>query len=34
MDQKPADLDPQETSEWLEALEGVLDREGPSGPTS
>ncbi|MFO0585380.1 MAG: pyruvate dehydrogenase (acetyl-transferring), homodimeric type [Anaeromyxobacter sp.] len=29
MDQKPADLDPQETSEWLEALEGVLDREGP-----
>ncbi|MFO0207151.1 MAG: pyruvate dehydrogenase (acetyl-transferring), homodimeric type, partial [Betaproteobacteria bacterium] len=24
-----ADLDPQETREWLEALEGVLDREGP-----
>jgi pyruvate dehydrogenase E1 component len=28
MDQQP-DIDPQETREWLEALEGVLDREGP-----
>jgi pyruvate dehydrogenase E1 component len=26
---KIADGDPQETREWLEALEGVLDREGP-----
>jgi pyruvate dehydrogenase E1 component len=25
----PRDVDPQETREWLEALEGVLDREGP-----
>jgi pyruvate dehydrogenase E1 component len=24
-----ADTDPQETREWLDALEGVLDREGP-----
>jgi pyruvate dehydrogenase E1 component len=29
MDQTPSDLDPQETREWLDALEGVLDREGP-----
>src|SRR5512142_2653696 len=28
MDQTP-DLDPQETREWLEALEAVLEREGP-----
>ncbi|HET6440694.1 MAG TPA: pyruvate dehydrogenase (acetyl-transferring), homodimeric type [Anaeromyxobacter sp.] len=28
MSQLP-DTDPQETNEWLEALEGVLDREGP-----
>ena len=28
MSQAP-DTDPQETREWLEALEGVLDREGP-----
>jgi pyruvate dehydrogenase E1 component len=28
MDQHP-DIDPQETREWLEALEGVLEREGP-----
>ncbi|HET9554561.1 MAG TPA: pyruvate dehydrogenase (acetyl-transferring), homodimeric type [Anaeromyxobacteraceae bacterium] len=25
----PRDVDPQETAEWLEALEGVLGREGP-----
>jgi pyruvate dehydrogenase E1 component len=25
----PADVDPQETREWLEALESVLEREGP-----
>jgi len=25
----PTDVDPQETREWLEALEGVLEREGP-----
>jgi len=25
----PNDIDPQETLEWLEAIEGVLDREGP-----
>ncbi|MGA0797130.1 MAG: pyruvate dehydrogenase (acetyl-transferring), homodimeric type, partial [Quisquiliibacterium sp.] len=25
----PGDLDPRETQEWLEALEAVLDREGP-----
>ena len=29
MDQTPPDLDPQETREWLDALEGVLEREGP-----
>jgi pyruvate dehydrogenase E1 component len=29
MAQLPPDSDPQETSEWLEALEGVLEREGP-----
>ena len=23
------DLDPQETQEWIESLESVLDREGP-----
>ena len=23
------DLDPQETQEWLEALDGVLENEGP-----
>ncbi|HSN91142.1 MAG TPA: pyruvate dehydrogenase (acetyl-transferring), homodimeric type, partial [Anaeromyxobacteraceae bacterium] len=28
MDQHP-DIDPQETREWLEALDGVLEREGP-----
>jgi pyruvate dehydrogenase E1 component len=28
MDQLP-DVDPQETREWVEALEGVLEREGP-----
>src|SRR5512142_2759481 len=28
MDQLP-DIDPQETREWVEALEGVLEREGP-----
>jgi pyruvate dehydrogenase E1 component len=26
----PVDIDPQETQEWLEALDGVLTREGPS----
>jgi pyruvate dehydrogenase E1 component len=26
---RPPDLDPQETREWLDALEGVLAREGP-----
>ncbi len=26
---KTPDVDPQETGEWLEALEGVLEREGP-----
>ncbi len=30
MEPTPPDLDPQETREWLEALEGVLDREGPT----
>ena len=25
----PSDTDPQETQEWLDALEAVLDREGP-----
>ena len=25
----PGDSDPQETNEWLEALQGVLDQEGP-----
>ncbi len=25
----PSDIDPQETGEWLDALEGVLAREGP-----
>jgi pyruvate dehydrogenase E1 component len=30
MEPTPPDLDPQETLEWLEALEGVLDREGPT----
>jgi pyruvate dehydrogenase E1 component len=29
MDKTP-DIDPQETEEWLEALEGVLEREGPA----
>jgi len=29
MDQTYPDSDPQETREWLDALEGVLDREGP-----
>ena len=29
MDKTP-DIDPQETTEWLEALEGVLEREGPA----
>jgi len=28
-DLKRSDVDPQETREWLEALEGVLEREGP-----
>src|SRR5512141_1745127 len=28
MDQLP-DIEPQETREWVEALEGVLEREGP-----
>src|SRR5689334_10896048 len=28
-DEKPRDADPQETREWLEALEAVLEREGP-----
>jgi pyruvate dehydrogenase E1 component len=28
-DPRSNDLDPQETREWLDALEGVLDREGP-----
>ena len=28
MSQLP-DSDPQETREWLDALEGVLEREGP-----
>ncbi|MGH8447404.1 MAG: pyruvate dehydrogenase (acetyl-transferring), homodimeric type [Solimonas sp.] len=27
--QLPADIDPQESQEWLEALDAVLDREGP-----
>ena len=27
--QNPADPDPVETQEWLDALEAVLDREGP-----
>ncbi|HEY9545341.1 MAG TPA: pyruvate dehydrogenase (acetyl-transferring), homodimeric type, partial [Solimonas sp.] len=27
--EKAADLDPQESQEWLEALDAVLDREGP-----
>ena len=26
---KPADVDPQETREWLDALEAVIEREGP-----
>jgi pyruvate dehydrogenase E1 component len=26
----PVDIDPQETQEWLEALDGVLTREGPT----
>jgi len=26
----PVDPDPQETQEWLEALDGVLEREGPA----
>ena len=25
----PADADPAETQEWLDALEAVIDREGP-----
>jgi pyruvate dehydrogenase E1 component len=29
MDHQQPDIDPQETREWLEALEGVLEREGP-----
>ncbi|HZY06062.1 MAG TPA: pyruvate dehydrogenase (acetyl-transferring), homodimeric type [Anaeromyxobacteraceae bacterium] len=29
MDHQRPDADPQETREWLEALEGVLEREGP-----
>jgi pyruvate dehydrogenase E1 component len=29
MDPKLPDTDPQETREWLDALEGVLEREGP-----
>jgi pyruvate dehydrogenase E1 component len=28
-EERPADLNPQETSEWLEALEQVIDEEGP-----
>ena len=28
MDIKP-DLDPQETREWLDAIDGVLEHEGP-----
>ena len=28
----PTDADPQETREWLEALEGVLDRRARAGP--
>jgi pyruvate dehydrogenase E1 component len=30
MESMPDDLDPQETREWLEALDGVLEREGPT----
>ena len=26
---KELDLDPQETQEWIESLESVLEREGP-----
>ena len=26
---QPADLDPQETKEWIDALEGVITQEGP-----
>ena len=25
----PADLDPQETKEWTDALDGVITQEGP-----
>ena len=25
----PTDADPQETKEWMEALEGVISQEGP-----
>ena len=28
------DPDALETQEWLEALEAVIDREGPSAPTT
>ncbi|MDP3636662.1 MAG: hypothetical protein Q8R51_04700, partial [Azonexus sp.] len=26
----PADLDPQETREWIDALDGVINQEGPT----
>ena len=26
----PADVDPQETREWMDALEGVINQEGPT----
>jgi pyruvate dehydrogenase E1 component len=29
-----ADIDAQETKEWLDALEGVVTQEGPNGHTS
>ena len=25
----PADIDPQESAEWIEALEAVIERDGP-----
>ena len=28
-EERPADLNPQETSEWLEALDQVVDEAGP-----
>src|ERR1700693_4582449 len=33
MDMNP-DVDPQETQEWLDAIDGVLDHEGPDRPHS